>query len=405
MCSVIEIKNSNEYYIHYHSPESLDTSNMDNDQKNDKPDRKDDKNDSNEESNNETNHDDDKDFSVGEIVEKVDTIAPPKDPDKKPDEVTSDKGSSLEGDCSSICKTSEISESSQVPSNSDSGNHQSNVPITVNSHIPTIPSWKPKEVNNEKRESPEKQDQPQDTEDVKTSTSEMGTQVEEKDDKKDETNPEKDPVEQEEPIVPVKKEKKKPSRSRIPIAKIKSKSLSNLDKDALEKARKDFKKEEKLMRKESKKLKKEEEKKEKEERKKKKEEQKCLKQEEKKSKINQNKENNGGENKKRFRLVSRKNSSNKKDNHNSGNKSETEDTEGDTVKQKQRERSFSPKKFEFERTEEVRKVARGTEVIRAVKTNKGFIIVSGKGQITKTIENSATNNALEKKGRPYKMII
>ena len=28
MCSVIEIKNSDEYYIHYHSPESLEPSSM-----------------------------------------------------------------------------------------------------------------------------------------------------------------------------------------------------------------------------------------------------------------------------------------------------------------------------------------------------------------------------------------
>ena len=40
MCSVIEIKNNNEYYIHYHSPDSLEPCDMDNEDNEANPDPK-----------------------------------------------------------------------------------------------------------------------------------------------------------------------------------------------------------------------------------------------------------------------------------------------------------------------------------------------------------------------------
>lgn len=125
MCSVIEIKNNNEYYIHYHSPDSLEPCSMDPDDNQPEEDHH--------HSDNEDKLEADKDCSVGEI-----THSPPtKDPGKA-DDKTSDKGSSLDGD-ESETPSSHKSTTNDSPQSSPS-KHCSDVPITVNSHIPAHPS-------------------------------------------------------------------------------------------------------------------------------------------------------------------------------------------------------------------------------------------------------------------------
>ncbi|XP_059092115.1 membrane-associated guanylate kinase, WW and PDZ domain-containing protein 2-like isoform X2 [Tigriopus californicus] len=125
MCSVIEIKNNNEYYIHYHSPDSLEPCSMDPDD-NHQPEE------DHHHSDNEDKPEEDKDCSVGEI-----THSPPtKDPGKA-DDKTSDKGSSLDGDES---ETPSSHKSTNDSPHSSPSKHCSDVPITVNSHIPAHPA-------------------------------------------------------------------------------------------------------------------------------------------------------------------------------------------------------------------------------------------------------------------------
>ena len=148
MCSVIEIKNNSEYYIHYHSPDSLEacTENMDegsedNDsmstrtgsvdpgnpqQKDGKGQQKVDKDEPEEE----------KDRSVVEITHSP-VLVVDKDPGKA-EEITSDKGSSLDGTESGSSNSGGGGGGGGNPEKSatSGSRHVSDVPITVNSHIP-----------------------------------------------------------------------------------------------------------------------------------------------------------------------------------------------------------------------------------------------------------------------------
>jgi hypothetical protein len=200
MCSVIEIKNSDEYYIHYHSPESLEPSmeaaalaaaaTADKNKKQQQLQEK------AEEDNNKdckirqeqqqkkkvdatttttlakkfiedgasslsedgtSGHQSDKDYSVGEMMSSAPTAefngseeGKGTHPKFMMQEVTSDRCSSLEGEDDSNTDQAKSKEDdleddedktgvSPLSSATSNLHHQSEVPITVNSHIPTSP--------------------------------------------------------------------------------------------------------------------------------------------------------------------------------------------------------------------------------------------------------------------------
>lgn len=155
MCSVIEIKNTSEYYIHYHGPESMDPSNNASvieaktaseagkeDKKNKKtsiqivPEEEDVVQDpADEMTNPDTSLDNpEKDYSVVEITQALPTVI--KEGQETNEDETSDKGSSLEGSSSSQDRGKSPKRDVSVSSK----NHDSDVTITVNSHIPSSPS-------------------------------------------------------------------------------------------------------------------------------------------------------------------------------------------------------------------------------------------------------------------------
>ena len=137
MCSVIEIKNSNEYYIHYHSPESLEPGleesssssnkkvvNIGDDSVQDEQKEKaaaaassSSTSDSVHSDEGTSGHHSERDCSVIEITQTTDTKMMKKDPGKV-EEITSDRGSSLEGDESNP--------------DSSSGSHNNNQQIKKN---------------------------------------------------------------------------------------------------------------------------------------------------------------------------------------------------------------------------------------------------------------------------------
>lgn len=141
MCSVIEIKNSSEYYIHYHSPESLDP-NMSEEDKKKKFDKNAEKESGHEDDEDSVNSNDmEKDCSVGEVEQKPKTMMISKET-----EVTSDRGSSLEGEESNhsekdkkLTTKVKITKERARSLSPSTGHHCSEVPITVNSHIPASP--------------------------------------------------------------------------------------------------------------------------------------------------------------------------------------------------------------------------------------------------------------------------
>ena len=130
MCSVIEIKNSDEYYIHYHGPESI--MEMKNKAKKGEEHEKE----AEKESGNEEDllmSNEEKDCSVAETTQTPPAV-----------EVTSDRASSLEGEGSGSGSSEDRRSRRSVSSPpSTSSHHCSEVAVTVNSHIPALPQPQP----------------------------------------------------------------------------------------------------------------------------------------------------------------------------------------------------------------------------------------------------------------------
>ena len=166
MCSVIEIKNSDEYYIHYHSPESLEPGSMaGKPPETGKVGKGEDKipeegvatpkrflEDGASSEDGTSGHQSDKDSSPSDKRPEKEEGNGEADPRLllSKQEVTSDRCSSLEGEDesnSSQCKSKDhedldddlIRASSGTTASGSSAIHLPEVPITVNSHIPATP--------------------------------------------------------------------------------------------------------------------------------------------------------------------------------------------------------------------------------------------------------------------------